>query len=409
MPYSVLLLDVHEHSISAELELPLKEFQFVFPDEDIEKNYQTLIQRKNKWLDDYLLSHIHISDTIGKAWTISIQHKTVREKEQNLTGKYQALVFDLLLQTPASASTRDFIMHYDAIMHQLVTHKLWIKVRSDWEGGLTKNDHKELDLGILGVNFTDNSIAPVVVHLDRGSSWKGFKAMVHLGIEHIAEGTDHLLFLLVLLLPATLLIEDKRWSTFAGSRQSFLKLIKLATAFTIGHSITLLIGALGWIHLPTQYVEIAIAFTILITAGHAIRPIFKHGEIYIVMMFGLMHGLAFASILSDLQLEGSSMAWSILGFNIGIELMQLFVILVTIPWLIVLSDKSIYQYLRIIGASAAMIAALGWMIERMTSEQNFITKSVELAAKQGQWFLAGLAILSITTFFTQRKKNEKVI
>ncbi len=406
MPYSVLLLDVKSNGISAELQFPLKEFQTVFPNENIENFYSTLIARKDKWLDEYLLDHMSINDSMGNKWDITIHKKLIKEDEQNLTGKYPELIYQLWLQPPNSTSPRHFIMHYDAIMHQLVTHKLWIKIRSDWEGGLSAKDSSDADLGILGVNFIDNSIPPVIVNLDEGSNWKGFKAMVLLGIEHIAEGTDHLLFLLVLLLPATLIAEKNRWTKFGGTTYSIVRLFKIVTAFTIGHSFTLLLGAMGYVKLPQQPVEIFIAITILITAIHAIRPLFPEKEIYIASGFGLIHGLAFATILSNLHLEIGKMALSILGFNIGIELMQLFVILVTVSWLIILSDKPIYKWVRNTGAIFAIVSALGWTIERITFQPNFITIFVQKAASQSKFFVLALACLAIVTSLVSNMKRK---
>ena len=111
------------------------------------------------------------------------------------------------------------------------------------------------------------------------------------------------LFLLVLLLAAPLLINNKKWGNFGGIKYSLIRLIKIITAFTIGHSITLLLGAINWINVPTQPIEILIAFSILISAIHAIYPIFPQKEAYIAAGFGLIHGLAFATTLSDLNLH----------------------------------------------------------------------------------------------------------
>ena len=143
-------------------------------------------------------------------------------------------------------------------------------------------------------------------------------------MRHIAEGTDHLLFLLVLLLPAPLLLtKGRRWGGFGGVGYSLRRLLLIVTAFTLGHSFTLLLGALGWVRLPSQPVEVLIAVSILVSAGHAVRPLFPGREAWVAAGFGLVHGLAFASTLANLHLEAGPMALSILGFNLGIELMQL--------------------------------------------------------------------------------------
>lgn len=83
-------------------------------------------------------------------------------------------------------------------------------------------------------------------------------------MRHIAEGTDHLLFLLALLLPAPLLVFRPRWAGFAGVRHSVLQILKVVTAFTIGHSITLALAALGLVRVPSRPIEILIAFSILV-------------------------------------------------------------------------------------------------------------------------------------------------
>jgi hypothetical protein len=91
---------------------------------------------------------------------------------------------------------------------------------------------------------------------------------------HIAEGTDHMLFLLVLLLPAPLLVARAEWGTPVGVRQSLLRIFGIVTAFTIGHSLTLSLAALGAVTVPSHPVEVLIAVSILVSAVHAFRPIF---------------------------------------------------------------------------------------------------------------------------------------
>jgi hypothetical protein len=231
--------------------------------------------------------------------------------------------------------------------------------------------------------------------------------MVRLGRDHIAEGTDHLLFLLVLLLPSALIAENKRWSKFGGTKYSFVRVVKIVTAFTIGHSISLLLGAMNWVVLPAQLVEIAIVITIFCTAIHAIRPLFFGKEIFIAVGFGLVHGLAFATVLTELSLAIDEMAISILGFNIGIELMQLFVIICTIPWLILLAHYSFYSFVRIIGALIAIIASIGWLAERISMEPNFILLGVQTAAANGKWIVLGLAFIGIVSSLVMKKSRQE--
>jgi hypothetical protein len=221
--------------------------------------------------------------------------------------------------------------------------------------------------------------------------------MVSLGIRHIREGTDHLLFLLVLLLPATLTYSGRHWAGYGGVHYSMTRLLKIVTAFTAGHSITLLAGALHWLRLPQQPVEVLIAFSILMTAIHAFRPIFPGREQQVATGFGLVHGLAFAAVLANLNLSAGPMALSILGFNLGIELMQLFVIALTIPWFILLSQTAAHPWVRCSGAVFAGIASIGWIANRISGQPNLVERSmtaVTAIAPLGILILAFVAIPS---------------
>lgn len=406
MPNSVLLLDIKANGISAELQWPLNELQLALPGEDIERNPNTLLIRKGAWLENYLRSHMLITDLQGRAWKVLIKGEELSETEQIATGPFREVVFKLWLQPPAGISPRHFIMNYNAIMHQVVTHKMLIRIRQDWDGGLSAKDSSDADLGLLMMSTSNNKVPPLIINLDEGSKWKGFKSMVSLGIEHIAEGTDHLLFLLVLMLPAPLRAFGKKWTTSIGTRAGGIRLLKIATAFTVGHSITLLAGAVGWLKLPSQPVEIIISLSIFISAIHALRPIFPDKEVFVAAGFGLVHGLAFAATLSDLDLDGARMALSILGFNIGIELMQIFVILMIVPWFIVLSSYSIYRWIRISGAIFALVASLAWMVERGSQKSNWVTFLIQQIAGKGQWIVLFLAIISLVTYFVSGKKTN---
>ncbi|HEY2470169.1 MAG TPA: HupE/UreJ family protein, partial [Terracidiphilus sp.] len=158
-----------------------------------------------------------------------------------------------------------------------------------------------------------------------------FSSMFHLGMRHIAEGTDHLLFLLVLLLPAPLLVSGRRRGPPAGVRQSLVRILGIVTAFTIGHSITLLLAALGLVRVPERPIEVLIAASILVSAVHALYPIFPGRETWIAASFGLIHGLAFAATLDRLGLGRWERVTGILAFNLGIETMQMLVVVIILP------------------------------------------------------------------------------
>jgi hydrogenase/urease accessory protein HupE len=223
----------------------------------------------------------------------------------------------------------------------------------------------------------------------------GFPSMFRLGMRHIAEGTDHLLFLLALLLPAPLLAFRSRWAGFAGVRHSILQILKVVTAFTIGHSITLALAALGLVRVPSRPIEILIAFSILVSAAHALRPLFPGREALIAAVFGLLHGLAFGQTLQNLGLGWWERVAGILGFNLGIETMQLIVISAAMPSFVLLSRTRAYSPFRIGGALFAIFASAGWMAERLFNLHNPVDPVVDSIAHRALWIAPILLLISV--------------
>lgn len=310
----------------------------------------------------------------------------------------------------AGGTTREFDLNYDVIIHQVVTHFALISVRQDWESGLL--GEKPVELGVISLDIRSNTIRPIKVNLAAGSIFAGLKQAIVLGMHHIAEGTDHLLFLFVLLLPAPLVINRRRWGSFGGWRYSCVHLLKIVSSFTIGHSITLLAGALHLFTFSSQFVEVVIAFSIIISAIHVFRPIFSGKEVVVAAGFGLVHGMAFASTLVNMNLDIYHLVMTILGFNLGIELMQLLVIVSVFPWLIILSKGDFYFVIRIVGAAFSAVAASGWMVERITQHPNFITESVQRIVNYAPWVvlfltIAGMMCLS-NNFFSKIKWRKEL-
>lgn len=378
MPNSVVLLNVHADRIDAELQIPLVELQSAWG-HAVNDSSAMLITRLGPPLQAYLRQHIRATSPDGQPWQVMVGVLAVLETQNAINGVYRELTAQVRLVPPTGTDVRRFTLYYDAVLHQVVTHTILVSLRQDWQAGvLTEGDHDPVAVGTISLDIPTNTIRPLVVDLKTGSIWTGFHAMLDLGMWHIAEGTDHLLFLLVLLLPAPLLLtETRRWGLFDGVRNSLIRLLQIVTAFTLGHSLTLLAGALGWLRLPSQPVEVLIAVSILVSAIHAWRPLFPGKESWVAAGFGLVHGLAFADTLTNLQLDAGPMALSILGFNLGIELMQLGIIALAIPGLLLLSRTSLYGAVRISGAVLAGMAALAWIAERLSGQANEVTKLIE--------------------------------
>lgn len=227
-----------------------------------------------------------------------------------------------------------------------------------------------------------------------------FVTLFRLGMRHIAEGTDHLLFLLTLLLPAPLIAVRSRWVPSLNIRPGLIRVLKIVTAFTVGHSITLALAATGVIHVPSRPIEVLIAISILVSALHALRPIFPGKEALIAAFFGLIHGLAFASTLNNLGLGWAERIAGILAFNLGIETMQLLVVAVTLPSLILMSRTSAYPYLRAPAALFAALASIGWITERVLDIHTPIDTIVNAVAQHAAAVAGALFLISLACWRT---------
>jgi hypothetical protein len=375
MPNSMLILNVHEKYISGQIQLPLGELQSAIG-MGVNDNTDKLVERLGDTLRTYLLKHIRPKSFEGKPWVVEIgQMKVVTTKNQ-LTGDYNELDIDFKITPPKNYDLRNFYFDYDVILHQVASHQILVNIKQDWQQGIVSEDSTLQQIGVIALDVPSGKIPIFQVSLQAGSTWQGFKNMINLGVLHIKEGTDHMLFLLTLILPAMLFAETKRWGSFVGTRTSIINLLKIITAFTIGHSLTLLLGSIEWISFSPKPIEVLIAVTIFISALHAYRPLYPKKETLVASGFGLIHGLAFAETLYNLELSTKQMVFSILGFNIGIEMMQIILISLVFPLLLTLSRTRFYTQIRQIGAILMMFLALAWLIERITEKSNFITELI---------------------------------
>lgn len=119
------------------------------------------------------------------------------------------------------------------------------------------------------------------------------------GVWHIWSGYDHILFLLALLLPGVLRRRDGKWQPVDDIRPAIVSVLKVVTAFTVAHSITLSLAVLGFVHLPTRLVESAIAASVVVAAFNNLVPLFPDGVWMVAFGFGLLHGFGFANALRD--------------------------------------------------------------------------------------------------------------
>lgn len=203
-----------------------------------------------------------------------------------------------------------------------------------------------------------------------GVEGHGLGSFVFQGMAHIASGVDHVLFLVTLLLVAVWRRNGTGWAPRHSPRSALAETMKLVTAFTLAHSITLGLAASGAIAPPAAIVESLIALTVLLAALDNIRPFVPGPRWLMVGVFGLVHGIGFAGPLKDLGLRGAELVLPLLGFNVGVELGQLAVVALLLPLALLLRERAAYRRWIVPGGSGAVaVLALVWCVERSLAVQ----------------------------------------
>jgi hypothetical protein len=196
--------------------------------------------------------------------------------------------------------------------------------------------------------------------------WRNVPGFWRAGVWHIWAGLDHILFLVTLLLTAVLQRDAHTWRGVAHFRPALRQTVKVVSAFTLAHSLTLIVAATGLAHLPSRWVESAIAASVVAAALDNAYPICGTDRRWLVAFgFGLLHGFGFASALRDPGLTGAALLAALLGFNLGVEAGQLAIAGILVPAAYVIRGSWLYRRAAVLGGSAviALIAAT-WFVER---------------------------------------------
>jgi len=194
------------------------------------------------------------------------------------------------------------------------------------------------------------------------SAWRTAISFVGQGIWHVWTGYDHLVFLLLLLLPAV----AARAGAGSRGRTVALDLARIVTAFTVAHSITLGLAATGTVRLPPQPIEVAIAVSLVVAGVLNLAPRFGRLRLPLAFGFGLVHGFGFANALAGLDVGNGAVLPVLAGFNVGVELANLTVIAAALP-LLLWTGRFAWYASRAMPALSLASAALGamWMLQRI--------------------------------------------
>ncbi len=199
--------------------------------------------------------------------------------------------------------------------------------------------------------------------------WSTIGLFTKEGAKHIWEGADHLLFLLTLLLPGLMLtirLPDASGNLRPTNRAAEKFALKVITAFTLAHSITLACSVFGWVSLPDKLIESLIALSIMVSALLNLQKRFHISHWKLAFLFGLIHGMGFANGLKELGLSSSYFLETLFAFNLGVELGQLSaVILVAVPVLLLARQPDTKQSVLKFGSIGVLLTSVVWLVQRL--------------------------------------------
>ena len=179
------------------------------------------------------------------------------------------------------------------------------------------------------------------------SRWSQLAGFFRLGVEHIFLGYDHILFLLSLIVVC-----------------KFRDLVKIVTAFTVAHTITLILATLAYVQLPGRLVETAIAATIVYVALENFWIREGGRRWMLTFVFGLIHGFGFAGVLRELGLPKLGLVRSLLAFNVGVEVGQLAIVLLLFPLAAGVARWKYGKYAQWAISGAIAVCGLCWCVDR---------------------------------------------
>jgi hypothetical protein len=260
------------------------------------------------------------------------------------TRRYADGAYASMVLSAHCASSGTMRFHYGLFFDRDPQHRALVRVRNGATVGtsIVRDDAQTVDL-------------------PRGEGHP-FLDFLREGVHHILVGYDHLAFLVSLLLPAALVRSQGRWLPAASLRASLGHVLGIVTAFTVAHSITLSLAALGWVTPASRWVEAGIAASVLAAALNNVRPLVTRRAWTIAFSFGLVHGFGFAGALVELGLPRGARLASLLGFNLGVEVGQLAVVAIVLPPLYLLRRRGWYARLALPALSLGIAALAGWWL-----------------------------------------------
>lgn len=343
-----LQIDAETAALSVRWDLALRDLDFVLGlDRDGDGNITWGETRAaGEAIRDYAQQHLTLSADGRPCLVTADKSLQIADRED---GRYAVLS----LKAVCSAAPQALQVDYQALFDIDASHRAQVRVTlagastPDILNGVLAPDRRSL-------NFKATA-----------SSFDVLRQYLHEGIWHVWTGWDHMLFLTGLFLPAVLRRRGGQWLPVGTLREAVTETAKIVTAFTIAHAATLCLAALGILHLPTRLVESLVAATVLFAGLNNLIPMVHQRLMWLAGFFGLIHGSAIAGALLELGLPATGRVWSLLGFNLGVEIAQLSLVAVIVPLTFVFRHSVLYRRLVLVpGSLLVAVAGSIWLINR---------------------------------------------
>ena len=388
---SYAYLDVTESTLGGRIDLPVPDLEAATglaldtADGDIDVMMANVAANRDV-IDEYLYAHFAVGAD-GAVWNV-----TYAEAEplfEDVSTAFYVL-FPFEADVPVDEVPRVLEMTFDPFVDINEDHRPVALIRNDWGAGVVDADAETL--AAFSADTRSQSI-------DLGDTgwWKNFSSSIDLGVDHIKTGPDHVLFIMVLVLPAVAIFGAGAWRPAPTFGTALWRVLKIVTMFTVAHSITFTLAGLDILPTPSAKItESIIALSIAAAAFNNVRPVVVNREWALAGAFGLFHGMGFASLVSGLEVDRSTQLVSLLGRNVGIEIGQAAVVVMVFPALFLLRRTVAYRPFLVVSSLALSIISLGWGIERLFEADLGIDAWVDPVV---EWPRAFFGILIVTAIF----------
>lgn len=300
------------------------------------------IKAHKEEIENFVLSHVEISVDKKRCKSSVDKFEVYRRVHQSYIKLYLALSCEL----PKEAISLKYDLFFDVDKDQ----KAFVKIAD-----------KDISTPVI----LSSRKVEVKLNLKKEPMWSSFLNFLIEGIWHIWIGFDHILFLLMLLIPSVYIYGNSTLYPRENFKDVLFEILKVVTAFSIAHSITLALSVTKTVTLNTAFVEVAIAVSVLFTALNNLYPVIKHKAWIMAFSFGLIHGFGFANVLHELIVKNSDFVAMLLGFNLGVEIGQMAIVAALLPIFYFLRGSKYYRYLILYGLSGiAAIISFIWAVER---------------------------------------------